>query len=162
MGKTTRLLFPTNFNTMPVFEPNRDKMRQYFLTVWQKHQLKQALEPLEEIILDVILAHPEYHSQLQETFINKDYLPEMGETNPFLHLGLHIALYEQLSTNRPQGICSLYTELRPLYPDPHQLEHQIIDCLAESLWLAQRNNSAPDEQAYLRKVKALKKKAKKR
>jgi hypothetical protein len=147
---------------MPVFEPNRDQMRQYFLTVWKKHQTQQALEPLEEIILDVILAHPEYHHSLHENFLDKNYLPELGETNPFLHLGLHIALYEQLSTNRPQGICSAYMELRPLYPDPHQLEHDIIDCLAESLWKAQRNNTAPDEQAYLRKVKALKKQKKTR
>ena len=138
-----------------MFTQNREQMRQFFRTVWQKHEQSQPLEPLETIVRDVMLAHPEYQKQLTDDDLGKEFMPEMGQTNPFLHVGLHIALHEQLMTNRPIGIRALYNKAVKKIQDKHEVEHKMIDCLAESLWSAQRNHTQPDEQAYIQCLKKL-------
>ncbi len=136
-----------------MFTNNREQLRQVYRTVWQKYQQQQNLEPLEIIIRDVMLAHPEYQTQLISADLDKDYLPEMGQTNPFLHIGLHIALHEQLATNRPIGIRALYAKAVRKNQDKHDIEHKMMECLAENLWTAQRDSVMPDEQAYLQCLK---------
>lgn len=134
-----------------LFSPDREQIRQFYCQVWQKHRTQAALEPLEGLIRDVILLHPEYQALLEtpEQALAQDYLPEYGDTNPFLHMGLHLALQEQIGTDRPTGIRDLARELRLRYPDPHRLEHQMMDCLAEMIWRSQRDGAAPDEAEYL-------------
>lgn len=136
----------------------RDDARRYFIEVRQKYNNNQALEPLEQLILDVILTHPEYHDMLEreEDVLKEDYLPEQGNMNPFLHMSMHIAIKEQIQTDRPAGISTLCESLLEKYGDQHDMEHHVMECLGESLWLAQRNNCMPDERAYLADVKALK------
>lgn len=132
-----------------MFANDRDSMRRYYQQCWQKHQQQQTLDPLEQQIVQVIREHPEYHPHLkQNNNLQQDYMPELGETNPFLHMGLHLGLREQVATNRPSGIAELYQQLMIKYGN-HEAEHRMIDCLAESLWLAQRNQTMPDEIAYL-------------
>jgi hypothetical protein len=140
-----------------MFVENRDDARRYFIEVRQKYKDKQPLEPLEQLILDVILAHPEYHGVLDPggKSFNEDYSPEAGNLNPFLHMSMHIAIKEQIQTDRPAGIRELCTALLEKVNDLHEMEHQAMNCLGESLWLAQRNNSLPDEIAYLENIRAL-------
>ena len=137
---------------------NRDDARRYFIEVRRKYSNNQALEPMEQLILDVIMTHPEYHDMLErkEDVLKEDYLPEQGNMNPFLHMSMHIAIKEQIQTDRPAGISALCESLLKKYGDQHEMEHQVMECLGESLWLAQRNNCMPDERAYLENVKALK------
>lgn len=125
--------------------------RQLFFQSWQKYQKKQPLTPLEDQIVHVILAHPEYHPTIENysKYQEHSYYPELGETNPFLHMGLHIAVREQVSTNRPKGIQAVYQKLLQKLRDPLEVEHVIMNQLAECLWLAQKNNLPPDEQHYL-------------
>jgi len=132
-----------------MFSQNRDQTRQFFITVWQKHQQQQPLQGVEVLVRDVILQHPEYHSQLTTQTLHHDYHVEAGQTNPFLHMGLHIALREQIDTDRPAGIQAVYQRLLLTHGNRHQAEHLMLDCLAEALWQAQRANQLPDEQAYL-------------
>lgn len=133
-----------------MFGNDRDSMRRFYLQCWQKFQQKQPLNALEQQVVHVVSEHPEYHAllQLNETAIQRDYLPDTGETNPFLHMGLHLGIREQVATNRPAGIVELYQQLMIKY-GTHEAEHRMMDCLAESIWLAQRNNTMPDELAYL-------------
>ncbi len=70
-------------------------------------------------------------------------------------MGLHLAVREQVSTNRPAGIAEVFELLRKKSGDRHAAEHQALDCLAEALWTAQSNNTAPDEQAYLESLRRL-------
>jgi len=99
----------------------------------------------------VLLRHPEYHSTLEqsEATRERDYFPETGDTNPFLHLGMHIAIEEQLSIDQPSGIRGLYQKLLSQHPDEHALQHYMMDCLGEMLWQANRQASAPQETVYL-------------
>jgi len=138
---------------------NRDSGRTFFLEVWAKYKRQAPLESLEKMVLDVILQHPEYHEILamdEEEIAAMEFLPEAGMTNPFLHMGMHIAILEQVSSNRPSGITALYQQLLRGYPSAHDLEHSMMECLGESLWQAQRNNTLPDESRYLEQVKRLK------
>lgn len=133
-----------------MFGNDRDSMRRYYLQCWHKHCQKLPMDALERQVSSVIAEHPEHHDLLTQSdkALQRDYLPEMGETNPFLHMGLHLGIREQVTTNRPQGIASLYHILASKL-GAHEAEHRMMDCLAESIWLAQRNNTTPDEHAYL-------------
>ena len=140
-----------------LFGNDRNQLRALYFESWRKHQSGEPLEPLEKQIVAVIAQHPEYQRYLDdyEDALTMDFLPEMGETNPFLHMGLHIAIHEQLSTDRPSGIIGIYQQLQLRYGDTHAAEHQMIDCLAETLWEAQRNGKAPDEKRYLARLRKL-------
>ena len=140
-----------------MFDLDREQSRQMFFNAWKKHSSKQVLEPMESLIVDVILLHPEYHALLEkpEASQDKDYFPEMGETNPFLHMGLHIAIKEQISIDQPFGINEHYQRLLAKHQDPHMVEHQIMECLAQMIWEAQRSHSMPDNNAYLECIKKL-------
>ena len=109
------------------------------------------MEPLEQLVAQIVQQHPEYHALLEdeEAHLDKDYTPDMGETNPFLHMSMHIAIAEQLSIDRPAGIKDLYQQLLGKYSDSHNVEHYIMECLGQMMWEAQRNQAMPDEQRYL-------------
>lgn len=141
-----------------MFGDNRDSLRHAWIAAWSKHREGLPLEPLELLVVDVVAQHPEYHHLLespeQET-LQQEWSALRGETNPFLHMGLHLALHEQLSTDRPDGIRDVHSRLVKRLGDRHAAEHVMIECLAEALWLAQRDNRPPDEVAYLERLKAL-------
>lgn len=131
--------------------------RQMFFNSWDKYCQKQPLLPIEKQIVQVILEHPEYQKIIAQTskFQEHSYYPELGETNPFLHMGLHLAVREQVATNRPEGIHMAYNNLVEKYKDPLEVEHLIMEQLAECLWLSQKNNLPPDEHHYLRTLSEL-------
>ncbi len=133
-----------------MFNPSRDQARQIFFDTWQKYRQQETLTGLEQIALEVILLHPEYHDMLEdvERYRDKDYLPEMGDTNPFLHMSMHIAIKEQLSIDQPAGICDRFERLRKNCGSEHDAAHQVMECLAEMIWQAQRCQSAPDAAIY--------------
>jgi hypothetical protein len=128
-----------------------------YLDAWQKHQTGALLSPLEAMIAEIVAMHPEYHAMFEKgaDALDKDFMPEQGESNPFMHMGMHIAIREQVTTDRPVGIATAYKKLLLRLQDPHEVEHQMMECLGQSLWEAQRNNTAPDETQYLRCVKKL-------
>ena len=134
-----------------MFGQDRNQLRQMYVDAWRKHQNAEIMQPLEAMIAEVVALHPEYHKLLEqgEDALDKDFLPELGESNPFMHMGMHIAIREQLATDQPPGIVSAHRQLKLRLHDDHEVEHQIMECLGQSLWEAQRNNTAPDEQQYL-------------
>ncbi|MES9884590.1 MAG: DUF1841 family protein [Sedimenticola sp.] len=140
-----------------MFGNDRIQMRRIFTEAWRKSQEKLPLEPLEQVIANIIELHPEYHRMLSkgEELLDRDFLPEGGKENPFLHMGMHISLQEQISTNRPSSISTLYEQLVSQCGDAHNAEHQMMECLGRMLWEAQRANRMPDEQAYLQCIRAL-------
>ena len=134
-----------------MFEPSRDQARDFLFETWSRYRTGAPLVGLEAVALEVILAHPEYHRALEdrERFRDRDYLPELGESNPFLHLSMHIALEEQLSIDQPAGVSGFFTALATKHGDRHKAMHDAMECLAEMVWRAQRDRAAPDATAYL-------------
>lgn len=136
---------------LAVLVQDQPSARKHFIDVWSKHPAGDALQPIENLILKVILAHPEYHALLRdrEQALSRRYTPEGGETNPFLHMAMHVAIEEQLLADRPAGIARIYTDLRRRCPNYHDAQHEMMNCLAEALWQAQRTHALPDERRYL-------------
>jgi hypothetical protein len=140
-----------------MFIQDREEGRRFFIQVWRKYNDGIALEPLEQLLLGVLLEHPEYQDILSDadTALGAEYTPESGQSNPFLHMGMHIAIREQVATDRPAGITALYRKLLRKYGDEHTLEHAMMECLGEALWTAQRHSLPPDEAGYLNCLKRL-------
>ena len=138
-----------------IFGQDRSELRRMYVDAWQKSRTGAMLSPLEAQIARVIEDHPEYHALMTSDAVEADFTPEGGQSNPFLHMGLHLAIREQVATDRPAGIAALFNDLLVKTGDAHDAEHQAIECLAESLWEAQRENVAPDEQAYLERLRRL-------
>jgi hypothetical protein len=134
-----------------MFTQDRDTMRSFFVEAWRKARDGVPLEPLEAQIAAVVRAHPEYHHLLDnaDAVLSKDFLPEDGETNPFLHLSMHLAILEQVATDRPRGIRAAYQKNASAMGDAHAAEHRIMECLGQALWEAQRSGGRPNESAYL-------------
>ena len=140
-----------------MFGNDRMAMRRVFTEAWRKHGQGQSLDPLEQLIVDILRQHPEYHAMLDnpDNTLERDFQPEGGQSNPFLHLGMHISLQEQLASDRPNGITLLYRQLVMQTGDAHHAEHQLMECLGQMLWEAQRAGRMPDEHAYLECVRKL-------
>jgi Domain of unknown function (DUF1841) len=131
-----------------MFDPSREQVRDTFFGAWRKYRAGEPVAGIETIVLDVILAHPEYHELLAdpERYRDEDYV---DRPNPFLHMSLHVALEEQLSIDQPPGIAAAYERLVARAADRHEALHQAIECLAETVWRAQRDQAPPDAAAYL-------------
>ena len=134
-----------------MFNPTRDQARAFLFDVWEKHAAGAALTALEQMALAVILEHREYHGVLgeRERYLVHDWKPEGGETNPFLHLQMHLAIEEQLSIDQPPGIRAAVDALARRHDSMHDARHDVMDCLAEMIWNAQRHGAAFDNEAYL-------------
>lgn len=134
-----------------MFNPSRDQVRQFFFDVWAKFRAGQPLAGAEQPALEAVLAHPEYHAILEqpERFRERDYRPEDGETNPFLHLAMHLALSEQLAIDQPPGIRAHYQRLLTRHGDAMAAQHVALECLAEAIWQVQRHAAPFDAAAYL-------------
>jgi hypothetical protein len=131
-----------------MFDPSRDQVRDTFFAAWRKYRAGEPLVGVEALALEAILAHPEYHAVLEqpERTRAKDY---GEEANPFLHMSLHVALAEQLSIDQPPGIAQRFALLLERAGERHAAMHEAIECLAETVWRAQRDGLPPDAAAYL-------------
>ena len=139
-----------------MFTDNRQQLRRFYQATWHKQQRGVTLQGLEQLVAQVIAQHPEYHLLLEtEEALEQDFSAENGQTNPFLHMAMHITLAEQLGADRPDGIRTLHQQISHKTGDPHQAEHQMMECLGYVLWEAQQANTAPDEKVYLDCLKKL-------
>lgn len=133
-----------------MFNPTRDEVRRFFCETWRKTQGNEVLTPLEAIARDWMLQHPEYHDQLSdpEAAQTADYDIAKGQSNPFLHLSMHLSITEQVSIDQPPGIRAAFQQLAARLGE-HDAQHQVMECLGEMLWTAQRNGMPPDGAAYI-------------
>jgi len=136
-----------------VFSQDRSKQREFLANSWHKHITAQILEPLEIQLALIIQKHPEYHALIND--INLEYFPEQGKTNPFLHINLHLALQDQLALNQPIGINDIYKELIVIHSDIHEVEHMMMECIAEMIFSSQKNKTTLDQDNYLVNLKNL-------
>lgn len=138
-----------------MFSNDRSQLRRFYLEAHQKAQTGAPLSALEHLVAEIVGQHPEYHAALREDALDRDWTPEQGETNPFLHMGMHISLHEQLQSNQLPELRGLYQQIVAQAGDAHAAEHQMMECLGLVLWEAQRAGRAPDDQAYLNCLRRL-------
>lgn len=137
-----------------MFNPSREQVRRFFCDAWKKHQERLPLVGAEVTAADIAARHPEYHALLtdSEGALEKEWTPEGGQTNPFLHLSLHLAIHEQVTIDQPPGIRAAFDLLRRKM-DPHDAEHVLLECLGETIWRAQREGGQMDALAYVDAVR---------
>jgi Domain of unknown function (DUF1841) len=131
--------------------PTRSQARDFFFSAWANYRAGLPLTDLERVAVEIIALHPEYHALLEarDRHVDRDYTPEQGQANPFLHLGLHLGIAEQLATDRPNGIRGEFDRLVKRHGDEHSALHDVLECLGETMWQAQRSSVPPDTEAYL-------------
>lgn len=134
-----------------MFDPSRDQARRHFFDTWRKYRAGEALSDIEQVTLRVISMHTEYHALLDnpERNLDRDFIPEDGGLNPFLHLSLHLAVEEQLSIDQPRGIRAHFERIALACGSEHDAKHALLECLAEVIWQAQRAGTAPDQTLYV-------------
>ena len=134
-----------------MFNPSRAEARQFFIDTWRKYRNQEPLTGMESVVVEAVSAHPEYHRALEspDEFLDKDFPPEFGDVNPFLHLSMHVAIAEQLAIDQPAGIAAACTRLQLKLASDHEARHIILDCLGEMLWQSQRTGTPPDAALYL-------------
>jgi hypothetical protein len=129
----------------------RDELRQSYADAWRKQLARAPLTPQESMIAEVIELHPEYQPVVRDAAAALAFESTAANSNenPFLHMGLHLAVRDQVSVDRPPGIRELHRLLQSRLGDAHIAEHVLMDALAETLWEAQRAGKPPDEGHYL-------------
>lgn len=134
-----------------MFNPSRHQVRAFLSDAWAKYRAAQPLSALESLAVNVIAEHPEYHDVLErrDRHLDRDYFPEQGEINPFLHLSMHLSLREQVSIDQPPGVREAHRLLCVKHGSAMAAEHAMMDCLAEMIWQSQRHGMPPDAAAYL-------------
>jgi Domain of unknown function (DUF1841) len=144
-----------------VFTPTKDEVRRFFRETWRKHRAAEVLTPIEAMALDWIIEHPEFHDELATPVAEEaEYRVEDGRTNPFLHLSMHLAIAEQLSIDQPPGIRAAYEQLVRRRGDAHAAAHEVMECLGEIVWTAQRAGLAlPPEEMSARYLDCLARRA---
>jgi hypothetical protein len=134
-----------------MFNPSRDEARRFLIEAWAKSRDGNPLTDLERIAANLVQLHPEYHATLEQPqkHADRDYHPESGDINPFLHLSLHLAVAEQLAIDQPPGIRAEFERIRNARGDEHAALHAVLECLGEVMWHSQRHRTPPDSALYL-------------
>jgi hypothetical protein len=145
------------FLHMSLFNPSKEEVRQFFCEAWTKQQRSGILTPMESIAARWMVEHPEYHGILSdlESAKETEYTPEKGQTNPFLHLSMHMSITEQVQIDQPPGIREASKQLSIKLDSEHEAQHRIMECLGQVLWNAQRDGAPPDMVAYVEAIKKL-------
>ncbi|HXU94118.1 MAG TPA: DUF1841 family protein [Gallionella sp.] len=133
-----------------MFNPSRDEARNFLFESWRKRRANELLTPLEDLAAQLIAKHPEFHGAFEdsEAYRDKDYLPEHGTVNPFLHLMMHLTIEEQISIDQPPGIRAHFARLTHKFESEHEAQHAMMECLTEMIWQAQRDRTQPDAAVY--------------
>ena len=142
---------------MALFNPTREEVRGFFCDAWKKKRNGQILDAMETLATDWIVQHPEYHPLLadSERALSQDYTPERGETNPFLHLSMHLSISEQISINQPLGIKEIAEQLSKKTGSEHEAQHLMMECLGQVIWESQREGKPINPEHYLEALKKL-------
>lgn len=141
-----------------MYDVNTHDVRRFFAYVWQHRFLSTQLDGLQLKALRILEAHQEYAPYLEniEQYLDYDWTPEQGETNPFLHLSMHLSIQEQVAIDQPFGIRAIHAQLCAKHNDNWvAAEHEMMEALAETLWEAQRFGRGLDVNNYMTKLRKM-------
>ena len=142
---------PCVLPSRPMFSPTQADVRRFLCGVHAKTQSGAPMEAIETLASLWIAEHPEYHADLSDAdaAVARNYDETPGQTNPFLHLSMHLSISEQCSIDQPRGIRQAVELLTARLDSLHDAHHAAMDCLGEMLWESQRAGRPPDGEAYI-------------
>ena len=134
-----------------MFNPTQADVRRFFCSVQRKQQQGAPMEAIETLAGLWIAEHPEYRGDLADeaAALARNYDATPGQTNPFLHLSMHLSISEQCSIDQPRGIREAVERLSARLGSLHDAHHAAMECLGTMLWEAQQGGRAPDGDAYV-------------
>ncbi|MFZ2738618.1 MAG: DUF1841 family protein [Burkholderiaceae bacterium] len=134
-----------------MMQPSQADVRRFFCSVYAKTKSGSALEAIETIASQWLAEHPEYDADFADeaAALSKMYDVESGQTNPFLHLSMHLSISEQCSIDQPRGIRQAIELLSAKRNSLHQAHHEAMECLGQMVWESQRAGRPPDGEAYI-------------
>lgn len=140
-----------------LYQPSQADVRRFFCSVYAKADAGIALEAIEIIASQWMDEHPEYHADFSDVdaALLKLEQPDDGktsETNPFLHLSMHLTISEQCSIDQPRGIRQAVELLTARLDSLHDAHHAAMECLGQMIWESQRAGRPPDGQSYVEAV----------
>ena len=138
-----------------MFTPSQHDVRRFFCETCRKYEAQQILTPLEAIARDWIIVHPEYMDLLRDVdaALAADFSVEQGQSNPFLHLSMHLTISEQVSVDQPRGIRLAFQQLAQKLDSEHDAQHEIMEALGQMIWASQRSGLPPDGEQYMENVR---------
>jgi hypothetical protein len=148
---------PVREKCVAIFNPTREEVRRFFCDTWKKKTEGHILTPMETLASDWMSQHPEYHASLAnpEDAVAQDYTPDRGESNPFLHLSMHLSISEQISIDQPLGIKAIVEKLTKKLGSEHEAQHAMMECLGQVMWEAQREGQPLSPEKYLEALQKL-------
>jgi hypothetical protein len=140
-----------------MFNPSQEDVRRFFCQVYAKQQSTHLNDALESLAGLWVAEHPEYATDLTDVdaALAKQYKGDDGQSNPFLHLSMHVSVSEQCSIDQPRGIRQAVELLAAKRNSLHDAHHEVMECLGAMLWESQRSGRPPDGQAYIAAVQRL-------
>ena len=141
-----------------MYDVNTHDVRRFFAHVWQLRFAPVRLDALQQKALRILEGHREYAPILDniEHYLDHNWTPEQGQTNPFLHLSMHLSIQEQVAIDQPFGIRDIHAQLCAKHNDDWgAAEHEMMEALAETLWEAQRFGRGLDVNQYMIRLRKL-------
>ncbi len=140
-----------------LYQPSQADVRRFFCSIYAKAGANAPLEAIEIIASQWMDEHPEYHGDFSDVdaALLKLEQPDDGqsrETNPFLHLSMHLTISEQCSIDQPRGIRQAVELLTARLDSLHDAHHVAMECLGQMIWESQRAGRPPDGQTYVEAV----------
>ena len=134
-----------------LLQPSQADVRRFFCTVYTKWRSGQPLEAIEAIAATWVGEHPEYHAVLADldTALQTMHAAKEGQSNPFLHLSMHLSVSEQCSIDQPRGIQQAIALMGHKANSLHEAHHAAMECLGKMVWESQRSGRPPDGEAYV-------------
>jgi hypothetical protein len=134
-----------------MFSPSQADVRRFFCSTYSKALAGSPLEAIETIAAQWMDEHPEYAADFADEAAALRAMGEVkeGQTNPFLHLSMHLSISEQCSIDQPRGIRQAVELLTHKRNSLHQAHHEAMECLGTMLWESQQSGRAPDGHAYI-------------
>ena len=138
-----------------MFNPSQADVRRFLCAVHAKTLSGAPMEAIETLASLWIAEHSEYHAELAnaDAAVARNYDETPEQTNPFLHLSMHLSISEQCSIDQPPGIRQAVELLTARRGDLHEAHHEVMECLGRMIWESQRAGRPPDGQAYIEHVR---------
>lgn len=103
-------------------------MRQNMHRIWQVAQSRNldGLTDDEKEIAWIMLEHEEFNDDFRnaEELADYEYNPD-SEVNPFMHIGIHIAVENQLKQKEPLEVCEFYNAAKERGVSHHEIIHRL-------------------------------------
>ena len=140
---------------------DRAQNRKLFHMLWERAQNDDfaGLDDEQRRIAEALKLHAdEYHNvfEFSDVVPDREFDPQKGEVNPFLHISIHAAVQAQLEAKDPIEVLQFYNAMRKKKCSHHDALHLILTILAPLMFRTMKSLMPFDNNRYLSLLKKYK------